>query len=379
MLPGGFGGDGPPRVGPALVGVMLAAQLHALRWWRTPRLVVTFVVALAGAYALLGLAWVATGGRVGVMLGLVSFAALVAVVLAVPALACSAVAGDRDRGVLPVLQLTALSGGQLMLGAWVAACGVGLLALLLGAPVLLVAAVLDGTGLAAPLATVAALVTATGCAGALGVFAGASIRRGPAAMALTQVLVAVLSVGTLIGYAVLVAMTPQTTQAPVRVAAVTLDPALGGTAPEGGTPVADEHGCVLVERDITRFRSDRVWPVLAFSPFVTLADALGAGPERPSVVNALSDAIRGTRAAPGDEPVENCPGRPVDEASAGSEAPAGGPVWPFGVAVSLLLTGALLWLSARRLRTPQDRVGHAPGSWRHRVARLPGLRRFADD
>lgn len=335
-------------------GLRLVAALHTVQWRRSPRHRIAFAAGVGSVYAVVGLGWAATGGAGGVLLGLATFAALVATLVAAPALGAAALGELRDRKVLPALQLTRLTGADLVGGSWAAAAGAPLLGLAAAAPAVAAAAAVDGAGLVAPLCGLIVLATLAVAGAAAGVLAGAFTRRAATALAVSAGLVAAMGVGTLIAYALLTAATPQTVRLPVRVAAVTLT----GAADASARGAADAQGCVVVERDVTRYRGDRFWPLLAANPFVMVTDALGTSgvAGRSGVLTTLSDTIRSVSLPPGDAIVEECPGRPA----AAPAARSGMPVWPFGVAGALGVSALGLWWSARRLRTPTDRVGRPP-------------------
>lgn len=367
---GATGGPLRPLTSRGSRGALLVARLHAHRLWRSGRHQVAAGIALVLVYALLALGWVATGGSGGALLGLLAFAVLTLLLGTTPTLGAAAIGADRDSGVLPVLQLTRLSAADLVIGAWLAGAAVGLLGILGALPALAAAAVLDASGPGPFFASVAVLVATAGVGAALGVAAGASSRRRNVGTALAVGAVAAVSVGTLIVYALLTALTPQTARAPVRVPVVTLADPTSATA--------DEHGCAVVEQDVTRYRGDRVWPVLAANPFVALADSLGgpADPTRPGVLSALSDTIRATQAGPSQDVLENCPAHPLSAATAQADESGTGreegaprevtqawPVWPPALLAAALATPLCLWWARRRLHTPQDKVGAAEDRW----------------
>lgn len=298
-------------------GIALVARLHLTRWRRSRAVQAWAVGAVVTGYVLLGWGWAATAGDGGALLGMLAFAALVGVLVAAPGLGSSALGRDREAGVLGSLQVTALSAADLAVGAWAAATAVPLLGLLALLPAFVVAAVLDGAGVVAPAAAVLTLVVTTAVGAALGVGPGTAARR-PAGVAWSAALVAGLSVGTLIAYALLVATTPQTTTLPVRVAAIGVEAAQRATA--------DADGCVVVPRDVTRYRGDRWWPVLVASPFVSLADALGGADAAGGGISAaLSRTIRATAVPPGDQIVEDCVAhRPSASPAAGTAAMSSG-------------------------------------------------------
>ena len=105
--------------------------------------------------------------------------------------------------------------------------------------------------------------------------------------------------------------------------------------------------------------TERTWWLLAANPFVILADGAGTAEAAPSSNNedeplaAVRTGVRLLRAGPPAEYDEcwNGQASPVAE-----QDPDRSPVWPWGIAVNVLL-GATGWVVAvRRLRIPQRRL-----------------------
>lgn len=357
-----------------VAGASLVARLHLLRLWRSPRRRLLVLAWIASTYLVLGLGWAATGGDAGVLLGLVSFGALTVGLCVAPAVAAAGITADRELGVLPFLQVSGLRAGGLAVGAWCAGLAVPVGVLVATTPALVTAAVLDSGGLAPMAQSLAALGASIGAVCSLAVLSATRARRALAALALAYVGVACLTVGTLVAYALASAGTQETTALPVRVSVATIAANSATTATTTATtkPRPDADGCVVMTQEVTRYRSDRVWGVLALNPYVVLADALAGPPRavdgesvaRATPVTALSATIRATRLPPPDSVVENCPRR-VPEPVENSDP---GPVWPLGVVALSALTVAGLRAAARDLRTPTDRVGRAPRR-RHQLLR----------
>lgn len=398
-------GAGPHRwsgIREVVAGSALVTQTHLRGLWRSRRHRIALLSWIAATYLLLGLGWAATGGTAGVLLGLVSFASLSAGLCVAPVVAATRLARDRDAGILPFLQVSGVRPGGITLGAWCSGVAAPALVLLATLPALAAATWLDDSGWAPLAQSLAAQVAVIGAVAGLGVLCATWTRSRLAALSLSYVGVALLTVGTLVGYALASSATTQTVRLPVRIAAASAPTSPDApeapatteeTAPTGATtpPTPDADGCVVVMQDVVRYRPDRVWGFLALNPYVVLADALpgaptadaGSGLARTTPVQALGATIRQTRVAPSDDIVENCvrrsaAGRAEATTGAGSGdsgatevgEPTGDPVWPIGVAALTVLGAGALWLAPRSLRTPADRLGRAPG-------RLRGLRRGA--
>lgn len=271
----------------------------------------------------------------GLMLFVLALALLV-----VPALAAQSVNGDRERGTLATLQVTRLSAGEIALGKFLAAWGTALLFLALTAPLVLWAVLSGGVPLAQLVVTVLVLAVLLGTVVAVALGLSAVLARSTTSAVLSYLAVFGLTVGTLVSFGLVTAVT---TQEVVRTNRV----------PTGYTPENVPTGFTVESYRSTRLRPDRTWGLLAPNPFVILADAAPAAPPR---VVVQPDGTRQEVSSPVD-PL-GALGHAVGQARldpdslAAASGEDGGLVWPTGLAVDLSLGGAALWVTARRLRTP---------------------------
>lgn len=111
--------------------------------------------------------------------------------------------------------------------------------------------------------------------------------------------------------------------------------------------------CRTVERTETVARTDRVWWLLAASPYVVVADAAPAPEDRAvrevDVLRGIGDVAREARLGP-SRVVDYC--TDVDDVLRAEERADLPPVWPWGLAFYLLLTGGATAVAVHRLRTP---------------------------
>jgi ABC-type transport system involved in multi-copper enzyme maturation permease subunit len=296
-----------------------------------------------------------TGTPVHRPLGVPMFGGLMLFVLAlalllVPALTGQSVNGDRERGVLATLQVTLLSPLEIALGKLAAAWGVALVFLGLTAPWVGWSYAEGGVSITrvVAVAAVIALLLGVFCATSLGL--SSLLARTTTSAVLSYVAVFGAVVGTLIVFGIAVGTTTEhrTTHQQVPTSYDDQGNALGYT---------DE----TITDDIPR--PDRVWWLLAPNPFVVLADAApvsgrvltgyqltnhGRVPvyETPSmdVLSSLGNAVREVRKDP------------VAETLSGGATSTGKALWPTGLAVDVVIGGLMVWVTARRLRTPSRRL-----------------------
>jgi ABC-2 type transport system permease protein len=179
----------------------------------------------------------------------------------------------------------------------------------------------------------------------------ALLARSTTSAVLSYLVVFALTIGTLIVFGLASALATETvTRTGLRPAYV--QPADPYAKPTAEYPPPTE----LQEYNYTTTvsRTDQVWWLLAPNPFVVLADAAPALPERydpvtgsrqPSAFDPLGEigaAVRLARKGPLDD-------SRMSDSPLMASMPA---VWPYGLAINVLLGAAALVITTRRLRTP---------------------------
>ena len=280
----------------------------------------------------------------GLMLFVLGLALLV-----VPALAAQSVNGDRERGTLATLQVTRLSAGEIALGKFVAAWGTALVFLALTLPLVAYAVTQGGVALDRVLVVTLVLATLLGTVCAVSLWLSSVLARTTTSGVLAYLVVFAMTLGTLIAFGLVTAVTAEPVTQTYRVDCE-------------GLPA--DAGCVeeVQTYETTRARTDRTWPLLAPNPFVVLADA---APQLPPAdrdrslpdglratdldpLGGIGRAVRDLRRTPLGEVV--VPGDGGVPRAEDGERPAA--VWPTGLAVHVALGAAALVLTTRRLRTP---------------------------
>lgn len=267
---------------------------------------------------------------------------LLLVVLVSPTLSGNAINGDRDAATLAAVQVTAVSTGDIMVGKLVAAIATGGVFLVVAVPFLALSLV--GGGVHPATFAVSLLVLAAEIVVVAGIGVGLSglIARPLFSVAATYLVVAALTIGTLIAFG------------------------LGGMALRSETTSYnrpyDSMGNVDCDRwetytyDVPRF--DRVWWALAANPFVVLADAT------PTVYDAngwpvdmfgqVKYSVRSSQLPPEDYRWDEC-----DLATMQNPSPAPReviestvPSWFVGLGIQVVIAGGLFAGAWARTRTP---------------------------
>ncbi|WP_243230604.1 ABC transporter permease [Microbacterium sp. CIAB417] len=269
---------------------------------------------------------------------------LLLVVLVSPTLSGNAINGDRDAATLAAIQVTAASTGDIMLGKLLAAVATGGAFLLVAVPFLVISLVGGGANALVLLVSLVVLAVEIVIVAAIGVGLSGLIARPLFSVAATYLVVAALTIGTLIVFG------------------------LGGMALRSeatsysrpydaqGEVICDEWDTYTYE--VPRF--DRVWWVLSANPFVVLADATPTEFDDDGYPVDLFGQIKyGVRMAQ-QPPIE----QRWDECDRGYEAyptpqesmDGTVPSWFVGLGVQILVAGGLFAGAWARTRTPARRL-----------------------
>jgi len=311
--------------------------------------IVTFLLWLASA------AWMAGGGDI---FSTIIFFVLLLGTLVSPALSGNAINGDREIGILATTQVTLISTWQLVLGKFVAAWITALAFLAAALPFLIFAVVLGKVSIGTITVSVLVLAAELGVIAAVGVGLSGVLTRPLFSIVLTYLVVAALSLGTLIAFALLgTATQQQATRVNYHVISSTFDEQNGKQS---------DIVCSTASTstyDLPRF--DYYWWILAANPYSVVADAapgsFDASGYPTDLFGQIAVAVRSAQAPPALYTEYN----ECEEASRGyldSNFDSGPtaeqtydnavPSWFIGLAIHLGLgVGALIW-AWRRTRTP---------------------------
>lgn len=304
----------------ALILSELRQRVRGKRWWT---LLGIWFFTLLGLIVLIRQALVNSPGQDQSKIGLIMFASLALLVLAlaclvVPALTATSINGERDRGTLAILQATALRPWQIV-GAKFAAAAITTAAFLaVTIPIALWCIAEGGVGV---VKTTTVYVTLFGVSFVLlaGAMAASAVVRRPALSAvLAYGFVGFLTIGTLILYGI---------------------------------------SMVTVEYSMDEGRNYGArWLILAPNPFVVLADAAPASPgdEFDDPLGSIRYSIRQAREPQRYEVESFDPetGEPIFPNDP-RDAPA---VWPYGLGIELAFAGLAFWVATERLRVPAKKL-----------------------
>jgi len=268
--------------------------------------------------------------------------------LVTPALSGNAINGDRDNGTLATTQVTLISTPQLVIGKFLAAWITALAFLLAALPFLIFSFVLGGANTDTVVTSLLMLAVELGVVAAIGVGLSGVLRRPLFSIVVTYLVIALLSIGTLIGFA----LGGLAVQDRVTVAQLEYDPETGQCL-----GVNDGPG---YEMSVPRF--DRVWWLLAANPYVVVADAVPTHYDSygnpTDLFGSLKFGVRSAQRVPDLSAYSSCD--QVDYPTPREIIDSSVPGWFVGLGIDLALAIAALWAAIALTHAPSRRL--APGS-----------------
>lgn len=299
-------------------------------------------------------AWENGGG--GVFSTIIFFVLLLATLVS-PALSGNAINGERDAGTLATTQVTLITTGQLVFGKWLAAW-ITALGFLAGAlPFLIFAVALGQVSAATVAVSVLVLAVELAIIAAFGVGLSGVITRPLFSIVVTYLVIAALSIGTLIAFGLAGAATRSTSTTIYHTANWGQTDQLD---PQTGQP--DPLLCTETTTSTTQVpRFDYYWPILAANPYVILADGSPAifdehGTPR-DLFTVIAVGVRSLQHAPDlHSEYSDCEQPQIRSETAKQIYDDSVPSWFVGLGIQLLLgLGALFW-AWKRTATPSHRL-----------------------
>jgi len=280
------------------------------------------------------------------LFGAVTFLVLGLGLLVTPTLASTGINGDRNAGTLATLQVTLLTPAEIatgkLLAAWAAACAF----LVVSLPFFGIALALGGTPGTALLRVVVVVAVILAAVCGMGLGFSALTTRTAGSTVLTFLSVAGLALLTLVLFGVTFPSISATQQVEVYTVP-------GDWNGEGTVECAVE----TQERAVPH--TERTWWLLGLNPFVVVADAAGTAeydarsPNVNDPLGAIRDGVRDLRAGP-QIPLQEC--WVADPGDGNPREVSHAPVWPWGLAVIVLLGAGGFVVAVRRLRVPTHKL-----------------------
>jgi ABC-type transport system involved in multi-copper enzyme maturation permease subunit len=319
-----------------------------------------FAALLVGVTALAFLSYGSIGGESGPgVYSTVVYITLLLIVLVSPTLSGNSINGDRDAATLAPVQVTLASTGEILFGKFLAAWITGLAFALVAVPFLGIATISGGVQVSTVIVSLAVLIVETGVIAAIGVALSGILARPLFSVAATYLVVAALTIGTVIGFGLVGSSITTEATSSYRSAQYGDD---GPLCREGVETCWDSPEDMVCDDFVTETyrvgRYDAVWWMLAANPFVILADAtptqFDAHGNPEDMFGYLKVGVRQAQIPPDlTTTYDEC--APASESAwpTGEEIIAQTvPSWFVGLGVQILLAAALLAWAYGRTRTP---------------------------
>jgi ABC-type transport system involved in multi-copper enzyme maturation permease subunit len=349
-----------------IIRIELRQRARSVAWYV---LLGVFAVILIGLLALSFASFSLWTGGNEWFFSIVIMLVLLLVLLVSPTLSGSAVNGDRDTATLAPVQVTLATTPEIVVGKFLAAWISGLAFLVVALPFLLIATFAGELNPLVILTSLLILVIEVGVVAAIGVGLSAVVARPLFSVASTYLIIAALTIGTLLAFG-LGATALRTTQVTVTRDFDTsaVPPGCNPYDPIGGDgcPSLAEIGCTETRSydDVPRF--DRVWWVLAANPFVILADATPPTYDErygtpTDLFSQIAYGVRWAQVPPEYQRVNDFCATYLVQQPPPYETPeeqieGTTPSWFVGLIVQLALAFGLLAWGVARTRTPAKRL-----------------------
>lgn len=338
----------------------LKQRVRGVAWYVLLGVFVLLVTIVTALLVLATNAWDDGGG--GVFSTIVFFVLLLGTLVS-PALSGNAINGERDAGTLATTQVTLITTAQLVIGKWIAAWLTALAFLAASFPFLAFAVALGHVSAATIAVSTLVLAAELGAVAAIGVGLSGVLSRPLFSVTVTYLVVAALSIGTLIAFG----LGGAAIQSTVR--QTTIDVAWNQLDEQGHSLDGGPAPCAPPRVDTFQVpRFDYVWGFLAANPYVVVADAapgtfdVNGNPR--DLFGWIATGVRGAQRAPDLHPhVDQCTNwdtsggwMPTDFETPREVYDRSVPSWFVGLAIhALLAAGALLW-AVRRTEVPARRL-----------------------
>ena len=345
-----------------IVGLELRQRVRGAAWYV---LIGIFAVVLLAVTVLFTWFAVTTPGvdSGGQLYSVIMYIVLLLSTLMTPALSGSAINGDRDTGTLATTQVTLITTGQLVLGKFLASWVSALAFLAVSLPFIIVAVTLGGLSPLTIVTSALILVAELGIFAAIGVGLSGLVNRPLFSVVVSYLTIAALCAGTLISFGLLTLVT--------RSEVVVTET---NVSQSSGDPSTTDPSQIVCDPPTTYTyqvpRYDYYWWMLAANPYVVVADATPGSFSKAGTPSDLFTIIAtGVRTAQHAPPLaetndycaqvkaEANGNRPTDSGPTPKEIyDSSVPSWFVGLAMHVLLAGALLAGAWARTRTPARRL-----------------------
>lgn len=282
--------------------------------------------------------------------------------LVAPAISAGSISSERSGGTLATTQVTLLGTWSILLGKALAAWITGLAFLVVAAPFVILSLALAHTSPLQLLTALLALALQLALFTAIGVGLSALIASPLFSIVTAYLLVALLSIGTLIAFALSLGVATRYEEVEYRTFSSDYwnEYAACGDDLECMEAVPVECETQTITSSITP--TDKLWWILAINPYVIVGDMVAVQSEdglpRSDLFSVASQGVRSLQTNQGQAgSYSDCPNSPpYAQLEGNSQRDDTIPAWWIGLPLQTLLAAGLLWGGYRRLRTPAAKL-----------------------
>lgn len=291
--------------------------------------------------------------------------------LVAPALSAGSISSERSGGTLATTQVTLISTGSILAGKALASWITGIAFLVVAAPFVIVSVALAQASVLQLFIAILALMLQIGLFTLMGVGLSALISSPLFAIVTAYLLVALLSIGTLIAFALATGTTTRYEDVEYQTYSEQYYEDLDacqeklGYTEESYTECEESlpPECVTETMSIPIVSTDKFWWILAMNPYVTVGDMVYVQTDDypRDLFGMIAYSVRTMQKPPAESQGWDDCGPSVRytatyESPVATELKGTVPVWWIGVTLQLVIAGGLLWGGYRRLHTPAAKI-----------------------
>lgn len=284
--------------------------------------------------------------------------------LVAPAISAGSIGAERSQATLATTQVTLVGTWSILLGKAFAAWITGIAFLVVAAPFVIFSLVISKAGVVQLLVALLALALQIGVFTLIGVGLSALVQSQVFAIVLAYLVVAMLSIGTLIAFGLAAGATTSYVEVENR---NLTNAYYAETEKCGGNEECWEAVPLQCESYVSDYPvtpTHRIWWILALNPYVVVADMVPPEFDRHrtpiDMFGGIAYLVRSLQHAPEDpEPWDDCapPGQQYQEPDSTETLYEDSmPVWWIGFGLQIALVGLSLWGGYRRLKTPMKHL-----------------------